>query len=121
MLARVKTSRRGSALAGALTVIALTLGMAGDLKAADCPPLRQPNVPKSEEPVLNIDKHKRQLRAYLELVARETNVSIARLNVQQHRDLLAADGVAFDGALLTCGVFLIEKFSPGEDLHGDIT
>lgn len=34
------------------------------LLAFDCPAERQPNIPKSEEPALNIDKHKKQLRAY---------------------------------------------------------
>jgi predicted secreted acid phosphatase len=33
-------------------------------QAYDCPAARQPNIPASEEPALNIDKHKKQLRAY---------------------------------------------------------
>jgi acid phosphatase len=34
------------------------------LHAFDCPAQRQPNIPKSEEPALNIAMHKKQLRAY---------------------------------------------------------
>ena len=41
--------------------------------------------------------------------------------IGDHRDLLAADGVALDGALLGCRVFLIEEFGAGEDFHGDVT
>jgi hypothetical protein len=52
------------ALAGCAAAAILVLGMQAGLRAADCPPLRQPNIPKSEEPALNIDKHKKQLRAY---------------------------------------------------------
>jgi acid phosphatase len=34
------------------------------LRAADCPAPREPRIPASEDPVLNIDKHKKQLLAY---------------------------------------------------------
>jgi acid phosphatase len=34
------------------------------LSAADCPESRQPNIPVSEQPALNIDKHKKQLTEY---------------------------------------------------------
>jgi hypothetical protein len=48
-----------SALVGLLTFF----GPAAS-QAYDCPAARQPNIPTSEEPALNIDKHKKQLRAY---------------------------------------------------------
>ena len=47
-------------LAGFLSLIGST-----DLRAFECPAERQPNIPKSEEPAINLDKHKRQLGAYL--------------------------------------------------------
>src|SRR5258708_4431804 len=56
--------RLGQALAAPALVAILSLGMPIGLKAADCPAERQPNIPKSEEAALNIDKHKKQLRAY---------------------------------------------------------
>jgi acid phosphatase len=49
--------------------MALTLSMADGLKAADCPAERQPTVPQSGEPAINIDKHKKQLRAYHDDIA----------------------------------------------------
>jgi predicted secreted acid phosphatase len=42
----------------------LTFGGPAYSRADDCPAARQPNIPASEEPALNIDKHKKQLRAY---------------------------------------------------------
>jgi hypothetical protein len=33
-------------------------------QATDCPPAREPRIPPSEEPAINIDKHKKQLLAY---------------------------------------------------------
>jgi acid phosphatase len=50
--------------AGSALVGILTFGSPTRLLALDCPTERQPNIPKSEEPALNIDKHKKQLRAY---------------------------------------------------------
>src|SRR5262245_28247983 len=35
-----------------------------EARAADCPAMRAPRIPPSEEPALNIDKHKKQLLAY---------------------------------------------------------
>jgi predicted secreted acid phosphatase len=55
-------SPRKFALAGLLGLL-IFIGST-DLQAFDCPAERQPNIPKSEEPALNIDKHKKQLRAY---------------------------------------------------------
>jgi acid phosphatase len=52
------------ALAAAALSAILVFGIPAGLQAADCPAERQPNIPKSEEPALNIDKHKKQLRAY---------------------------------------------------------
>jgi predicted secreted acid phosphatase len=42
----------------------LVFGAAATSRAFDCPAAREPSIPKSEEPALNIDKHKKQLRAY---------------------------------------------------------
>jgi HAD superfamily, subfamily IIIB (Acid phosphatase) len=47
------------ALAGSLNLIG-----PADLRAFDCPAQREPNIPKSEEPAINLDKLKKQLRAY---------------------------------------------------------
>ena len=55
----VRRSLACSALVGLLT-----FGGPAGAKADDCPAARQPNIPASEEPALNIDKHKKQLRAY---------------------------------------------------------
>ena len=51
-------------LAGCAIAAVLTLAFQPGLQAADCPPAREPSIPKSNEPALNIDKHKEQLRAY---------------------------------------------------------
>jgi predicted secreted acid phosphatase len=50
----------------AFSVLAALSGLSGQAKvlAADCPAMRQPTIPASDEPALNIDKHKKQLRAY---------------------------------------------------------
>jgi predicted secreted acid phosphatase len=56
---RLRQVLAASALIGLLAV-----AIPSGLQAADCPAERQPNIPKSEEPALNIDKHKKQLRAY---------------------------------------------------------
>jgi hypothetical protein len=42
----------------------LTIAAPAGSRAFDCPAPRGPNIPKSEEPALNIDRHKKQLRAY---------------------------------------------------------
>jgi predicted secreted acid phosphatase len=55
----VRRSLACSALVGLLT-----LGGPVASRAHDCPAARQPNIPASEEPAVNIDKHKKQLRAY---------------------------------------------------------
>jgi predicted secreted acid phosphatase len=47
------------ALAGFMSLIG-----PADVLAFDCLAPRQPNIPKSEEPAINLDKHKKQLRAY---------------------------------------------------------
>jgi HAD superfamily, subfamily IIIB (Acid phosphatase) len=55
----LRRSLAGSALAGLLTFAGPAVS-----QAYDCPAVRQPNIPTSEEPAANIDKHKKQLRAY---------------------------------------------------------
>src|SRR6266581_7863304 len=54
----------GRLLARSALVGLLTFGTSGGSRAYDCPAARQPNIPKSEEPALNIDRHKKQLCAY---------------------------------------------------------
>jgi hypothetical protein len=51
-------------LAGAAVAAVLAGAAPPTLAAADCPPPREPRIPASEEPALNIDKHKKQLLAY---------------------------------------------------------
>jgi len=57
--APVRRSLACSALVGLLTLCGPVAS-----RAYDCPAARQPNIPASEEPAVNIDKHKKQLRAY---------------------------------------------------------
>jgi acid phosphatase len=57
--APVRRSLACSALIGLLT-----FGGPAASQAYDCLAAHQPNIPTSEEPALNIDKHKKQLRAY---------------------------------------------------------
>jgi predicted secreted acid phosphatase len=47
----------------ALAAILVAIGPAAIL-AAECPAPREPHIPPSDPPALNIDKHKQQLRAY---------------------------------------------------------
>jgi hypothetical protein len=54
----------GRSLACPALVALLTFGGPAGSQAFDCPSAREPNIPKSEEPALNIDRHKKQLRAY---------------------------------------------------------
>src|SRR5262245_16948644 len=42
---------------------AVALGLS-QVQAADCPKVVEPNIPVSEQPAVNIDKHKKQLLAY---------------------------------------------------------
>jgi HAD superfamily, subfamily IIIB (Acid phosphatase) len=59
-----RLGRLKHALAAAVLVAMLAaLGSAGT-QAAECPAPREPRIPPSEQPVLNIDKHKKQLLAY---------------------------------------------------------
>src|SRR4051794_6287662 len=51
------------AAATSLIVLLAAVGPAA-IYAAECPVPREPRVPVSEEPVINIDKHKKQLLAY---------------------------------------------------------
>jgi len=71
--AQMNTAQRSGAgwffgrLRAALAVTALvaTLAALGSATVrADCPPPREPRIPASEAPALNIDKHKKQLLAY---------------------------------------------------------
>jgi acid phosphatase len=59
-----RSSRLRAALAVTALVAALTAFGPADVRADACPVRREPRIPPSEEPVLNIDKHKKQLLAY---------------------------------------------------------
>jgi predicted secreted acid phosphatase len=52
------------ALAAAVLVAILAAATPAAILAAECPGPREPRIPPSEQPVLNIDKHKKQLLAY---------------------------------------------------------
>ncbi|MBR1029386.1 HAD family acid phosphatase [Bradyrhizobium liaoningense] len=58
------SSRRRAALAVMALVAALVASEPAAVRADDCPAPREPRIPVSEQPVLNIDKHKKQLLAY---------------------------------------------------------
>src|SRR5436190_11506357 len=59
-----RSSRFKQTLAG-VALVAVLAGLAPTtVLAADCPAQREPRIPPSEEPILNIDKHKKQLLAY---------------------------------------------------------
>lgn len=72
--AQMRELRRGDAggisrwrnVAFAATILVAMLAAASPvaIHAAECPPPREPNIPPSEQPSINIDKHKKQLRAY---------------------------------------------------------
>jgi acid phosphatase len=51
-------------LARLCVVAVLAIGAPSVVQAADCPLERKPRIPPAEEPVINIDKHKKQLLAY---------------------------------------------------------
>ena len=55
----LRLSLAATALAAALSALEPV-----GVRAADCPAPREPRIPASEAPVLNIDKHKKQLLAY---------------------------------------------------------
>jgi acid phosphatase len=52
------------ALAAAFLIVTLAAVGPAAIHAAECPALREPRIPASEEPAINIDKHKKQLLAY---------------------------------------------------------
>jgi acid phosphatase len=52
------------ALAAAALFSILALVTPAATQATDCPPAREPRIPPSEEPAINIDKHKKQLLEY---------------------------------------------------------
>jgi hypothetical protein len=56
--------RLRSTLAAAVLVAMLAVLAPATIQAAGCPAPREPGIPPSEAPVLNIDKHKKQLLAY---------------------------------------------------------
>ena len=58
------SGRLRASLAAIVLVATLTALEPVAVSAADCPAPREPRIPASEAPVLNIDKHKKQLLAY---------------------------------------------------------
>ncbi len=68
-----RPNRRGSAgrmfpnlkpVAAAAAVAALLLAAPAAIRAAECPAPHEPRIPPSEQPAINLDKHKKQLLAY---------------------------------------------------------
>jgi len=68
-----RPDRRGSAgrmfpklkpVAAAAAVAALLLATPAAIRAAECPAPHEPRIPPSEQPAINLDKHKKQLLAY---------------------------------------------------------
>jgi predicted secreted acid phosphatase len=76
------SSRPPRALAGALLIALLAAVSPAALLAAECPAAREPRLPPSEEPALNIDKVKDRLNAYQ---AGDYNDDIARV-IKDARD-----------------------------------
>jgi acid phosphatase len=60
---RLKHAFAATILAAILATMLAAIGPAA-IQAAECPVPREPRIPASEAPVLNIDKHKKQLLAY---------------------------------------------------------
>ena len=58
------SGRLRASLVATVLVATLTALEPVAVRAADCPAPREPRIPASEAPVLNIDKHKKQLLAY---------------------------------------------------------
>jgi acid phosphatase len=58
------SDRLMQALAGAVLVAMLVAAGPVAIQAAECPAPREPHIPPSEQPAVNIDMHKKQLLAY---------------------------------------------------------
>jgi predicted secreted acid phosphatase len=62
--ARRPSDRFAHALAATVLMAMLAAAAPAALYAAECPAKKEPRIPPSEEPAINIDKHKKQLKAY---------------------------------------------------------
>ena len=60
--ARRRSDQRALAAMALFAILAAVTPAA--TQAIDCPPAREPRIPPSEEPAINIEKHKKQLLAY---------------------------------------------------------
>jgi hypothetical protein len=58
------STRLKHALAAAILAAMLVAAGAATIRAADCPPPREPRIPPSDPPAINLDMHKKQLLAY---------------------------------------------------------
>src|SRR6476620_8306785 len=106
--AQMNTAQRSGAgwffgrLRAALAVTALvaTIAALGSATVrADCPPPREPRIPASEAPTLNIDKHKKQLLAYQAGNYRDdiaTVIADARAYVERRADQVILPAVVLD-------------------------
>jgi|SRR5947209_7536474 len=85
--------------ATAAAVAALLLAAPAAIRAADCPVTREPRIPPSEQPAINLDKHKNQLKAYhggnyIDDIA--TVLADARAYVERRADQVKNPAVVLD-------------------------
>jgi hypothetical protein len=84
----------------AVTALVATIAALGSATVrADCPPPREPRIPASEAPTLNIDKHKKQLLAYQAGNYRDdiaTVIADARAYVERRADQVILPAVVLD-------------------------
>jgi hypothetical protein len=103
-----RPNRRGSAgrmfpnlkpvVAGA-AVAALLLAAPAAIRAAECPAPHEPRIPPSEQPAINLDKHKKQLLAYhdgnyIDDIA--TVIGDARAYVERRADQVKNPAIVLD-------------------------
>jgi predicted secreted acid phosphatase len=107
--AQMSAGRRGDAsafsrwwkhaLAAAILVALLAAVGPAAIHAAECPAPREPRIPVSEEPTINIDKHKKQLLAY-QATAYNDDISLVMADalayVQSHAEQVKLPAVVLD-------------------------
>jgi acid phosphatase len=103
-----RPNRRGSAgrtfpnlkpVVAAAAVAALLLAAPAAIRAAECPAPHEPRIPPSEQPAINLDKHKKQLVAYhsgnyIDDIA--TVIADARAYVERRADQVKNPAVVLD-------------------------
>jgi putative acid phosphatase of HAD superfamily subfamily IIIB len=83
----------------AAAVAALLLAAPAAIRAAECPAPHEPRIPPSEQPAINLDKHKKQLLAYhdgnyIDDIA--TVIADARAYVERRADQVKNPAVVLD-------------------------